>query len=309
LSAGLASGWLHRALPGLSPRERLERAWRGGWKTLLLEPSPAEEEEARERLEWIHAIRQGPMDAAAVQAGPTPLFEEEPYLGPGREGPASPAAPARQAALRDVEAALEQARRCGCPRILVRPGLLPVPSGWKGDLLRSWEDLEEKRALVEELRAQGRDQALDRVCRFLHGLSRRAEGALLCLRNGFDLAGLDRPQDLAALVEDLGPRRVRIWVDAGAAALRELAGDGTLGGLLEEAAPWMEGLSLGDVRPGEAGLPPGMGRLDLPLLRDYGKTSGSQRPWILELGPSFGWETLAPALDGWGASGPGGSPP
>ncbi len=286
----LPSGWLRKVFPGLSPRERLERALAGGWKEILLDPHGARDD--REWTGMIHWIREGPVSVTVLQAGPLPLLEEKPPLGPGREGPASPSREGREAALEEISRALDLAKRAGCPRILVRPGLLPVPEGWKGDLRGPLEDLEGRRAQVEALREETRDQALDRACRLLHGISRRAEGALLCLRNGFDLAGLDRAADLRDLAEDLGKERVRIWVDAGAATARELAGDEPLGKLLEEASPFLEGLSLGDVRPGEAGLLPGMGRLDLPLVADYLKAPGFKRPWVLEVGLSFGWEGL-----------------
>ena len=285
----LPSGWLKKVLPGLSPEERLEKALEGGWKEVLLDPHGARGD--REWSRTIQWIGEGPLRVTAVQAGPLPLLEESPSLGPGREGLASPSREGRDAALEEVSCALDLAKRSGCPRILVRPGLLPVPEGWKGDLRAPLDDREKKLAQVEALREKARDQALDRVCRLLHGISREAEGALLCLRNGFDLAGLDRPGDLLALVEDLGRRRVRIWVDAGAAAARELAGDGALGELLETAAPF-----IGDTRPGEAGLLPGMGYLDLPLVADYLRAPGFTRPWVLEVGLSFGWEALVPAL-------------
>ncbi len=286
----LPSGWLRKVFPRLSPRERLEKALAGGWREILLDPHGASED--REWFGLIQWIREGPMKVTALQAGPLPLLEEGPPLGPGREGPASPSREGREAALEEISQALKLARRAGCPRILVRPGLLPVPEGWKGDLRGPLEDLEERRAQVEGLREKARDQALDRVCRFLHGISMEADGVLLCLRNGFDLAGLDRAADLRALAEDLGRERVRIWVDTGAATARELAGDGSLGELLEEASPFLEGLSIGDVRPGEAGLLPGMGSLDLPLVADYLKAPGFRRPWVLEVGLSFGWEGL-----------------
>jgi len=286
----LPVGWLRKVLPGLSPGERLEKALAGGWREILLDPHGASGD--REWTGMIQWIREGPMKVTALQAGPLPLLEESPPLGPGREGPASPSREGREAALEEISRALEWARAAGCPRILVRPGLLPVPEGWMGDLRRPLEDLEERRSQVEILREKTRDQALDRVCRLLHGISLQAEGALLCLRNGFDLAGLDRAADLRDLAEDLGRERVRIWVDTGAATARELAGDEPMGELLEEASPFLEGLSLGDVRPGEAGLLPGMGRLDLHLVADYLKAPGFRRPWVLEVGLSFGWDGL-----------------
>ncbi len=286
----LPSGWLKRVLPGLSPEERLVRCREGGWEALLLDPDGAED-----RREWtrlIQWLRDGPLEVSAVQAGPLPFLEE----GGGGEtgsGLASPSPEEREAALEEVRRALDLARKSGCPRILLRPGRLPMGPGWKGDLRWHREGAEEKLARVEASRKEGRDRALDRLCRLLHELSREADGAVFCLRNGFDLAGLDRAEDLAAVVEDLGSRRVRVWADVQAAASREWAGDGALGDLLDETAPFLEGVSLGDATPQEVGLLPGTGRLDLPLVKEYLKAPGLARPWVLEVGVSYGWDSLS----------------
>lgn len=279
---GVPFWWLHEAMPGSGPAAKLVRLHALGLDRVLLGPP------VLPGVEWpevFAALRSGPLKPLAVAAWP--WFQQ---VGPA----AHLTAPGASGAL---EAAVRLAGRARTDLVLVPPGMLPVGQRWQGDLRGRLSD---PGAVVREaaaIRAASRDSALDQVCRLLHAACRRSEGIRFSLHTGADPAGLDRPEDLEAILDDLGRTRIGVWLDVPAAALREAAGDPAMGAWLDRLGPDLDGVSLADALPGRPGLTPGTGLVDFRLLADFIKLPGRTLPWSLELDPAAGLAGLAEALE------------
>ena len=102
------------------------------------------------------------------------------------------------------------------------------------------------------------DMELETACRSLFELSREVPGLGLGLRTpeGGPLAD---PESLGLLLEDLGALPVTYWHRPSQAHLLGL--EGTL--WIERLGRYFCGLFLDDVQDGQAGIPPGLGELDL----------------------------------------------
>ena len=287
---GVPWWWLDRSLPDRSPGERLEALRARGGRHLLLGPPRLEGCRWPQVVEGLH---QGPLRALAVQAFSPPLAGGSTAGGMGF---AATGTEEGEESLARLGAARELAKLARTPLVVLFPGRLDLGPHWAGDLARHSRDLPELLARVEEVRARQRDRALDRVCRRLHAALELTGLPRLCLRNGFDLAGLDRVEDLAAIQEDLGRARICFWLDPAAAAFREEAGEGSLGALLDRLGSTAAALSLGDGRPGESGQIPGTGLVDFRLVGDYLRRPGGVLPWTVEILPEYGLEGIEAAL-------------
>lgn len=191
------------------------------------------------------------------------------------------------AAIAAVSGAVDFARRLGCGRIVLDPGLVPVV----GEVL--YTDLSDRRAnwTVDSARAlfarrkRHLDQALDCLCRSLHQLCRSHEDVLFCLTLSRNALGLGEAAALAAVFEDLARYRIGYWHDTVAAACRETWLSQEPGEILEIGSKVLKGMTLGDFANGEAGLPPGAGGVDYPLLSAYRQPSDRDFPVVAELNP------------------------
>jgi sugar phosphate isomerase/epimerase len=195
----------------------------------------------------------------------------------------------RQAGEAAVEDAIQLARRLGCPRLILDPGIVAVGGGERGpvdlgDLTFAWTS---ERATAQLARRKPYlDQALDAVCRSLHSLTRRFDDmafALTCTRHVWSLGD---PVALEAVFEDLPRARLGYWHDAAVAARRhELLGE-EQGRALEKFSKLLCGISLGDSGNGRVYLAPGTGGVDYPLLGSYVLRSGHPLPAAVELDPA-----------------------
>lgn len=290
---GIPYWWLQATRPAGQVRAALEWAWRLGMDSLLLGPPRLQ------GVDWGRVaaeLEAGPMRPAAILVEVPPYAPSWDFEAACREHLAAVEPEAgRRAIARLVEAAGIGAR-VRCPLLVVSPGLLPVPAGWRGNLAQPGPEPAGLRETAAAIPRRDRDAALDRCCRNLHSAWKTTGEARLCLRNGYDLAGLDGPDELAHLVEDLGSDRIGLWLDVAAASIRGAAGGASAGAYLDRLSPFLAGVSLGDGRPGEAGLPPGTGVVDWPLVGDYLKLPGRSLPWVLELAPAAGRAGLEAAL-------------
>ncbi len=142
----------------------------------------------------------------------------------------APAAATRAAAA-DLPLALDVARQCRCPRLVIEP----AP-----------------------------DADLDATCRQVHALSRRHEGLRFLLSTPAE-GPLADPAALALVLEDLHALAPGYWHRPSRAALLG-HGDAPW---LTRLGRWLAGLSLDDVADGQAGLPPGLGSLDFSALAEW----------------------------------------
>jgi hypothetical protein len=166
---------------------------------------------------------------------------------------------------RGVELAILSARYAldlGAPTLIVELG--------KARTTREEEGVSDLLAVEEFNRELGLQQnrLLDELCRALFEVSEAAEGIRIALttpRPGGELPTLE----IAELVlEDLGPRRIGYWHDAGRARALQTWGLTPEERWLDRLGPHCVGVDLSDCLGLEEGLPPGLGEVDFRLLRE-----------------------------------------
>ncbi len=122
------------------------------------------------------------------------------------------------------------------------------------------------------------DADLDDACRGIHSLSRSTPGLTIAVLTP-STGPLAVPRTLRLLFEDLAALEVRYWHRP---SLAFLAGEAPVETWLDELSRWLSGISLDDVADGEAGLPPGLGQLDL---RQLAALSARAIPVALDVDP------------------------
>lgn len=183
--------------------------------------------------------------------------------------------------------AIALARRLGCPRVILEPGIPAVPGERGpvdlGDPTLGWTP---ERALAQQARRKPHlPRALDAACRSLHRLTRSFEDIHFCLTPSRHVWSLGDPTALEAIYEDLPRSRLGYWHDTAVAARRhQLLGEDQ-GLALESFSKLLSGISLGDAADGELYLPPGAGGVDYRLVGSYVMRSGHPLPAAIELDP------------------------
>lgn len=127
---------------------------------------------------------------------------------------------------------------------------------------------------------------LDRACRILHDVLRQASdvGVALLTPRGKDDFG--RPDELAAIFDDLGKRRrVAYWHDSGRAHAIAAAGGGLATEWLSRLGALCVGVDACDALGTIAGLPAGAGEVDFVELRS---AVGSAVPFVARVEPFGG---------------------
>lgn len=134
------------------------------------------------------------------------------------------------------------------------------------------------------------DMELETACRSLFELAREVSGLGLGLRTpaGGPLAN---PENLGLLLEDLGALPVTYWHRPSQAHVLGL--EDSL--WIERLGRYFCGLFLDDVRDGQAGIPPGLGELDL---RPMAELSARSIDVILDIDPVPDISLLRVTLDG-----------
>jgi hypothetical protein len=193
----------------------------------------------------------------------------------------------RNAAVAAVSQAVSLARRLGCARVLLEPGVVQVPGEVSavdlGDSSVGWTTDAAKALLIR--RNTGIDVALDSVCRSLHQLHRDHPDMVFCLTPSRNALGLGDFRAMSAIFEDLSRCRIAYWHDATAVACRQILLGEDPGQFLEEFSNIMTGMTLGDFCEGQKYLPPGAGGVDYPLLSAYRHQTAKGFAVAVELDP------------------------
>lgn len=278
----LASGWFAGR-----PRQaavQLERAAAAGFGGVSL--LPGDPPLALEGLEPARRKLRMQFPAAALDAL---LAPEQRTLAAG----AASADPGRQErAWAAATGALQQLSALGA-RILILAGGADEGGGRRerGERvlarLRSGERVRPgDEALEEALRAE--PMALERqwesLARFLFRLAREAPGLHIALAPEASPAGLLTPGVLHLLLEDPALAGVGYWHDTAAAEARAELGLDQPGAWLDAFGRRTLGASLHDYAGGRDRLPPGQGKVDWRLLREYLPASARR---VLSLAPSY----------------------
>ncbi len=201
-------------------------------------------------------------------------------------GLASTDAGDRNTALAAIAEAVALARRLGCERVLIEPGVVGVTGEVKAADLggsASWTD-DAARALLARRNAR-LDQALDLACRALHQLHKLHPDVVFCLTTSRNVLGLGDPRGLSAIFEDLSRCSFGYWHDTVAAACRQQFLGEDPGELLENRSKQLVGMTLGDFCDGQKHLPPGAGGVDYPLLSAYRHRTAKGFAAAVELDP------------------------
>ena len=202
-------------------------------------------------------------------------------------GLASADAGDRNAAMAAVSEAVALARRLGCERVLLEPGVVQVAGEVDtADLASLASDWSEDAVRGLQARRDARlDAALDASCRSLHQLHAQHPDVVFCLTNSRNILGLGDFCGLSAIFEDLSRCRIAYWHDAMASSCRQhFLGDDP-GELLEGMSKFLVGMTLGDFSEGQKYLPPGAGGVDYPLLSAYRHRTARGFAAVVELEP------------------------
>jgi hypothetical protein len=133
------------------------------------------------------------------------------------------------------------------------------------------------------------EMELDAACRSLFALAREAPGLTLALQT--PAAGpLAEPESLGLVLEDLSSLPINYWHRPSRAHLLGV-GDTVW---VDRLGNHLRGLFLDDVRDGEAGLPPGIGELDLATAAEL---SARSIDVVLDIDPVPDVSFLRVALD------------
>ena len=194
----------------------------------------------------------------------------------------------RAVAERAVVDAVHCARTLGTAIVVVDLGTVPVAGEIEAeDLAEPNFDWSHERAQALLARRKvGRNGAVDRACRALFGFIKSFPDIHFCVTQGRSLRAVLDPAVFADILEDLGPRRLGYWHDAGVCARREQILREAQGEWLEVFGNRLQGMSLGDSSGEGLYLPPGSGGVDYALCASYVPRTGNPFPVVLELDPS-----------------------
>ncbi|MBM4059821.1 MAG: hypothetical protein FJ265_01825 [Planctomycetes bacterium] len=230
-----------------------------------------------------------PIEVAMVRAGSV-FAQRSATAGLGSAKEAE-----RRAAAAAVQKAVALARQLGCPRIVFEPGAVAVLGEVEcedlGDGSYTWSH-DRAQALLARRKA-GRNVALDRACREVHGIVRAFPDVEFSLAAGRSLLSLADRASLQDLFEDLRSLRLGYWHDAAIAARREQVLGEPQGEWLQTFGNRLSGMDLGDAGPDGMYLPPGSGAVDYGLMASSLRRGGAPTPVVLELDPAVSAAELA----------------
>lgn len=149
--------------------------------------------------------------------------------------------------------------------------------------------------VTEATRAAARGRLLDRVCRILHAALRDAPGVGIALLTPSEAADFGRPDELAAIFEDLGPkRRLAYWHDAGRAHVLSERGVTPVSEWLSRHGARCIGVDACDASGTIGGLPAGAGEVDFAELRS---AVAASVPFVARVEPFAGPGPLLAAVN------------
>ena len=274
----LGGAWASIHGPG-DPKALLRWVLEHGFRGLMVGPAPRPV--LWERLRSV--LGELPVSLAGVRVGG--ILE---LAGTAAGNLASTHTGERATAVRRVLEAVELAKRLGCPRVVLEPGIVRATGDHGpedlGDPAAGWT--EELASIERARRDAALNPALDAACRSIYEVVRAAPGLEFCLTGSRHVRGLGEPVALAHIFDDLASLGLSYWHDVPLAArCQELLGT-SQGQWLEEFCNRMTGMTLGDSLEGELYLPPGAGGVDYPLVAAYRRRSGRPIPAVVELDPA-----------------------
>lgn len=223
-----------------------------------------------------------PVRFAGVRAG-APLSDRSPMNGLASESEGE-----RGVARRAVADAVQTARILGAPLVVLDLGVVGVFGEVEAEDLgeAAFDWTAERSGALLARRSVGRDAAVDRACREVHGIVKSFPDMDFCITQSRSLRSLVDPAALQDLYEDLAQTRLGYWHDAAICARREQVMGEPQGEWMERFGSRMRGMSLGDGSPEGLYLPPGSGGVDYGLCASYVPHTGNVFPVVLELDPS-----------------------
>lgn len=150
--------------------------------------------------------------------------------------------------------------------------------------------------LKEEIRLAtepSRLRHLDRLCRSLFEIARRAPGLQLAIETPRDPHFLPSPAEMVQILEDLPSLKLAYYHDVGAAAFLEILQGIPHGRWLESFAPRIGGMRLHDLVGLDRRSPPGIGQVDWKLVAGYLPRSA---PRFLDIDSQHGKDGILGAL-------------
>lgn len=149
--------------------------------------------------------------------------------------------------------------------------------------------------VTEATRAAARGRLLDRACRILHAALRDMPGIGISLLTPSEAADFGRPDELAAVFEDLGPkRRLAYWHDAGRAHVLSERGVTPVSEWLSIHGARCVGVDASDATGTIGGLPAGAGEVDFVELRS---AVAATVPFVARVEPFTGPAPLLAAVN------------
>ena len=149
--------------------------------------------------------------------------------------------------------------------------------------------------LTDATRASARGRLLDRACRILHTALRDAPGVGIALLTPSQPGDFGRPDELAAIFEDLGPkRRLAYWHDAGRAHVLAEQGVAPVSEWLSRHGARCVGVDACDATGAIGGLPAGAGEVDFVELR---AAVAASVPFVARVEPFAGPGPLLAAVN------------
>lgn len=273
----LASPWASVHGP-TDPRRLLIWTLDQGFRGLCVAPGPRS-------VDWgvfRPMSRDLPVRFAAVRAGSALAAKAATW------GLASAKEDERRVAVRVVQEAVATARRLECATVVLEPGLVPVLGEIENeDLGDPGYDWSRERAMALLARRKvGRNSAVERACREVHGIAKAFPDMKFCLSAGRSLRGVADLDGLRDVFEDLGNLDLGYWHDAAVIARRQQVLGEPQGEWLERFGNLCRGITLGDASPDGLYLPPGSGGVDYGLVASYVPRTGAPTPVVLELDPA-----------------------
>jgi sugar phosphate isomerase/epimerase len=149
--------------------------------------------------------------------------------------------------------------------------------------------------VTDASRSAARGRLLDRACRILHAALRDMPGVGIALLTPSQPADFGRPDELAAIFEDLGPkRRLAYWHDAGRAHVLAERGIAPVSEWLSRHGARCVGVDASDATGAIGGLPAGAGEVDFVELR---AAVAASVPFVARVEPFSGPGPLLAAVN------------